>query len=98
MQDDGQGGNFTSVGAELSASTFTFNVTGLVIGQVYRYYVVIRNEVGTANSNIVTSIAASVPQTPVNAPTMDLSQSNTTSIRIVMDQITEDGGSLIISY
>jgi hypothetical protein len=65
---------------------------------VYRYYVVIRNDVGTTSSNIVTSIAASVPQTPINAPTMDFSQSNSSSIRIVMDMVTEDGGSHIISY
>jgi hypothetical protein len=32
MQDDGQGGDFTSAGAELTASTFTYNVTGLTLG------------------------------------------------------------------
>lgn len=68
MQDDGHGGNFTSVGAELTASTFTINVTGLTLASVYRYYVVIRNQVGTTNSNIVSSIAASIPTTPINAP------------------------------
>jgi hypothetical protein len=82
----------------LTASTFTLDVTGLVYSNEYRFKIIATNWIGSADSNIVKSIVADLPQTPLNAPTFEAIETNTTSIRVVMTTITQDGGSPIISY
>jgi hypothetical protein len=98
MVDDGAAGSFTQFGADLTASTFTVDVTGLTLSSEYRFKITASNHIGTQDSNIVKSIVADLPSTPVNAPTFAAAETNSTSIRVVMDTITQDGGSPIISY
>lgn len=39
-----------------------------------------------------------MPEAPSTAPTFLDSETNTTTIRVLLDQVTEDGGSAITSY
>jgi hypothetical protein len=98
MVDDGAAGEFTQHGADLTASTFTLDVSGLTLSSEYRFKVTVSNHIGSMDSNIVTSLVADLPETPENAPSFIATETNTTSIRVVMDTITEDGGTPIISY
>ena len=73
-------------------------MTGLTYKSQYRFNIIAENEIGFLESNIVFSLAADLPTTPKNAPGFDPSETNTTSIRIVMEKILLDGGTPIISY
>ena len=99
--DDGNAGAFSTItGAEtLGPSTFSFDVTSnLVVGSEFRFMAYAVNEIGNADSNIVTTIAADVPATPTNGPGFDIAETNTTSIRVVFAEVTDNGGTPILSY
>lgn len=58
----------------------------------------VSNEIGATQSNTVSAFAADTPATPANPVTFDADHTNTTSIRVIMDQIDDDGGAEILSY
>lgn len=97
MVDDGAQGPFSQFGADLTASTFTLDVTGLTVSRNYRFKVLTTNDIGTSESNIVSSIVSNVPQTPTTAPGFMQSETNTTSIRVVVQE-TQNGGDAVTSY
>lgn len=47
MVDDGAAGDFSQFGAQLSASTFTADVTGLTLSSQYRFKIITSNYIGT---------------------------------------------------
>jgi hypothetical protein len=98
MVDDGAAGEFTQFGDTLTASIFTVDVTGLTLSSEYRFKIVSTNHIGSVDSNILTSLVADLPTAPANAPGFISTETNTTSIRVVMDTITADGGTPITSY
>lgn len=65
---------------------------------VYRFKVIVYNEIGPRDSNIVSTVVADVPSTPTSPPSFNAEETTITSIRVVMDRIVDDGGSQIISY
>ena len=85
MVDDGAAGEFTQFGADLTASDFTLDVTGLTLSSQYRFKITASNILGSVDSNIVSSIVADLPDTPVNAPSLKILETNTTSIRVIME-------------
>lgn len=98
MVDDGQAGAFTQFGEVLNGYTYTIDVTGLTLGSEHRFKIVASNHIGNRDSNIVKSVAADEPNAPVNAPGFIQAETNTTSIRVSLEKVTEDGGSPILSY
>jgi hypothetical protein len=56
----------------------------------------VSNEIGATQSNTVSAFAADTPATPANPVTFDADHTNTTSIRVIMDQIDDDGGAEIL--
>lgn len=96
--DDGALGSFTNFGASLSASTFTSTVTGLMYSSEYRFVVVASNHIGSCESNVVTAVVASLPSTPAIAPSLNFKFTTETSIRVVVNEVTADGGSPITNY
>jgi len=96
--DDGAQGAFALLDDTVSASTFSFGVLDLTESLEYRFRIVANNEIGSSYSNIVTSVVADIPATPSNAPSFDPAETNTTSIRVTIDKVVDDGGSPILSY
>lgn len=96
--DDGHLGPFAPLDQTLGSSTFAYDVIGLTISLQYRLKVLVRNEIGTTESNIVQSILADVPATPTMAPGFDLLETTTRSIKVTISQVTNDGGAPILSY
>jgi len=60
----------------------------------------VANQIGSTDSNIVTSLVADIPQTPTDAPGYLATETNTTSIRVLMTKVVMggDGGTPITSY
>lgn len=85
MVDDGAAGSFTQFGSDLTASEFTLDVTGLTLSSQYRFKIVASNIIGSIDSNIVSSIVADLPETPLNAPSLEILETNTTSIRVILE-------------
>ena len=78
---------------------FSFPVTSnLVIGYEFRFIAYAVNEIGEASSNIVTATVANVPATPASGPSFDIHETNTTSIRVVVAEVSDNGGTPILSY
>lgn len=98
MVDDGAAGAFTQYGPDLTASIFTIDVTGLTQSNEYRFKLIATNHIGSTSSNIIKTLVADIPSTPTQAPSFVPSETNTTSIRVTMQKITQDGGSPILSY
>lgn len=85
-RDDGANGLFTTLAASLVASQYRYTInTGLTVGLTYRVKVSATNNVGTRVGNLVSIIAADVPDTPANGPYRDIGESTATSIRIKYD-------------
>jgi len=82
----------------VSSSTFSIEVTGLTYTKSYRFKIIATNHIGAHDSNIVRAICADLPETPMIAPTFIQSETNTTSIRVVMAEVIANGGNDIISY
>ena len=96
--DDGAAGDFTQYSTDQTASTFVIDVTGLTYKLEYRLKIVASNYIGDVESNVVRAIVADLPDTPANAPSFSISETDTDSIRVEMEQITADGGNAINSY
>lgn len=47
---------------------------------------------------MISTVAAQVPATPTQGPTINYSETNSTSIKVVMDEITDNGDAPILSY
>ena len=84
--------------SELGSSTFTFDVIGLTIGLQYRFKVLVKNEIGKTESNIVQTVLADVPETPATAPGFIIVETSTSSLRITIDQVLNTGGAPVQSY
>lgn len=98
-RDDGLGGSFITLADSISASQFRFTISSdLVVGRTYRVKISATNNVGTTVGNLVSIIAANVPDTPLLGPYRDIGESTATSIRLKYDQIANTGGTPIISY
>ncbi len=98
-RDDGLGGSFTPLATSLSSSQYRYTISsGLTTGRNYRIKVSATNNVGTRVGNLVSIIAANVPDTPGTGPYREIGESTATSIRLKYDQVTETGGTTIISY
>jgi hypothetical protein len=41
---------------------------------------------------------ADAPDTPLNAPSFDVAETNTTSLRVTIEQVANSGGSQVLSY
>ena len=77
--DDGLGGNFTALSSTISPSTFKYNISsGLTIGYNYRIKLIAYNDVGSIIGNIISAIAANVPDTPLYPPSYDKTETNAT--------------------
>lgn len=99
QRDNGQGGDFITLAESISASQFRYTIgTGLVVGKTYRVKISATNNVGTTVGNLVSIIAANIPDIPLQGPFRDIGESTSTSIRIKYDQIANSGGTPIISY
>lgn len=98
MVDNGAAGAFTQYGLPLSASSFTTTVTGLTYTLQYRFQIEVTNVIGHSSSNVVSALVADPPQTPTTAPTFDRTETNTSSIFVVMPKVSQNGGSPIFSY
>jgi hypothetical protein len=96
--DDGMLGDLTPLSLDLGPSTFSFDVIGLQVGLEYRFKVVAKNENGAVESNIVETILADVPQTPTTAPSLVVLETSSNSIRVKIEQVTDDGGAPVLSY
>ena len=96
--DDGAAGAFTQYSTDLTPSTFTIDVAGLTYTLEYRFKIVASNHMGDVGSNIVSAIVADVPDTPINAPSFSISETDTDSNRVEMEEISANGGNSIISY
>jgi hypothetical protein len=70
----------------------------LTLGYNYRIKLIAYNDVGYVVGNIISVIAANVPDTPANAPDFDKTETNATQIRVTYEKIIGTGGSNIISY
>lgn len=97
-RDDGALGSFVAIDLNIGASTFSYEVTGLDKSKIYRFKVVVYNEIGSSESRIVSTVVADVPATPTLAPSFDPEFTTRDSIRVVMAPITNTGGSAILSY
>jgi hypothetical protein len=98
MVDNGAAGVFSQYGSSLSASTFIIDVTGLQYTFQYRFFIEVTNVIGTSSSNVVSAIVADPPTTPSFAPTFDPTETNTSSIFVIMPVVVTSGGSPILSY
>lgn len=105
--NDGQGGTtFTEIDAaqingKPSYTTHTIdtsNFSALDLGNTFMFKVEVSNVSGTKTSPSVGYVLADVPATPTNAPVTDPSVTSTELIKIDIDEITNDGGSPILSY
>jgi hypothetical protein len=67
------------------------------VSRNYRFKILTTNDIGTSESNIVSSIASNVPSTPTTAPNFVQSETNTTSIRVIVEE-TFNGGDAVTSY
>jgi len=93
------GGAFITLASSISSSQFKYTIsTGLTVGRPYRVKISATNNVGTTVGNLVSIIAANVPDTPTTGPYRELGESNATSIRLKYNIIAGTGGSDIISY
>ena len=96
--DDGAFGPFSALDSTLGPSTFGYDVIGLTIGLEYRFKIFVTNYIGKSQSNIVKTVVADVPDTPITAPSFDILETTTTSIRLTINQVAGSGGSPILSY
>jgi hypothetical protein len=84
--DDGAGGSFTSLDNSIDSSTFKYTISsGLTSGDSYRFKVTAYNDVGSVIGNIITVIAANVPDTPTNGPYIDTTETNSTTLTVLYD-------------
>ena len=97
-RDDGELGDFIPIDEDIGPSTFSYDVHSLQESAVYRFKVVVYNEIGPTASNIVSTVVADVPSTPSQAPSFNTEETTSDSIRVVMEKIADDGGSQILSY
>lgn len=96
--DDGRIGSFAALDQTLGSSTFSYDVIGLTIGLQYRLQVHVKNEIGSTKSNIVKTILADVPNNPTTAPSFDVLETTTQSIKVTINKVSNDGGAPILSY
>jgi hypothetical protein len=99
--DDGADGAFSDSSTGLSATTLQLAISaGLTSGNTYRLKVIGYNDVGSIQSNVVSTVIADAPDQPVNSPYIDSDETTTTQIRVQYDQIADanNGGDSIISY
>ena len=106
---DGTGtGTWTEVNPESSFQRYdpflteftceTFPV-GTVIGDEFKFRIVAYNLQGSATSVESRAIPlASVPGRPTNAPYSDSSETNGSQVRVVYDEVADDGGVPLLSY
>ena len=97
-RDDGALGSFEEVDNTLGPSTFSYSVDSLLKSASYRFKVIVYNEIGRTDSNVVSSIVADVPDTPTEAPDFNIAETTIESIRIILAEVAESGGSQILSY
>ena len=97
-RDDGELGDFIAIDQNIGASTFSYDVESLQESAVYRFKVIVYNEIGPTDSNIVSTVVADVPSTPSSAPSFNTEETTEDSIRVVMEKISDNGGSQILSY
>lgn len=77
--DDGFSGSFTNLSTTIGPSTFKYSInSGLTEGLHYRVKVIAVNNVGYVVGNIITTVAANVPDTPSTAPSFEKSETNAT--------------------
>lgn len=69
-------------------------------GKTYRFVIEVFNYEGTKTSNIATYIIATFPDKPLNAPQVDVTQSDGGKLKIYIDEFlaSMSGGADIISY
>lgn len=69
--DDGANGAFVVVDNAIGQSSVSKDVTtGLSVGLEFRFKVIANNQVGAVTGNIVSTIVADVPDTPLSGPTI----------------------------
>ena len=68
-------------------------------GDTFRFRIIAYNLQGTVTSIESRAIPlAAIPGEPTNAPTADASQTNGQQIKVLYDEVDDDGGSPLISY
>jgi hypothetical protein len=82
------------------SSTNVWQVITVVDGEDESYRVEIKaeNENSFVNSNIITVVAATIPNTPTSAPAIVEADTDDTQITVSIAAITDTGGSAITSY
>jgi hypothetical protein len=101
--DDGTGtsGTFTATDTTTIANKpylRSDTVTLSPSGSTFRAYIRAINSIGYINSNIMSFILASVPDTPSVAPVSDSTVTNSKQIKVTWTAPADDGGSDITSY
>jgi hypothetical protein len=106
FMDDGAAGSLTEVDASdindiptLRTHTIT-SFTSADTSKTYVFKLRATNSIGSTDSIEVSHVLAAVPDTPTNAPTLNLEGTSTNSIHVDYDEFTTamNGGSAILSY
>lgn len=81
---------------EFECTTFP---SGYAAGDTFKFIIRAFNVQGYVDSEAsVAMVLASIPGTPSNAPTFDVSATSSSQIKVTYDTISNDGGSSILSY
>jgi len=104
-RDDGNNGAFStnmdaaSVANKPNLFEHSFTISALLTGLPIRYKLEAENVIGkTMSGSFLTAILAGIPATPTLGPIDVTTITDSTKIGVSLPVVTDDGGSMIISY